>query len=177
MTLFTLTYKPKTTQDIIGQDKAIAQLKNFITNYKTQKKNAALVYGALGTGKTSSIYALATELGYDLIEINSSDARNKDAMDTFLKSTLGQQSLFMRPKIILIDEVDNLSGRYDRGGATIIAKALEKATFPVILTANDPFNSKLKALCKQSIMIEFGKVDYKTIFDHLKKICGIENIN
>jgi replication factor C large subunit len=177
MTLFTLKYTPLTTSEVIGQEKALIKLKSFVTNYKTQKKKAAFVYGALGTGKTSSIYALAKELNYDIVEINSSDARNKDAMQSFLSSTLGQMSLFMRPKIILIDEVDNLSGRYDRGGINILAKALAKAKFPVILTANDPFNSKHKALCKLSEMIEFEKVDYKIIFDHLKKICGIENIN
>ncbi len=176
MSLLTLKYTPKTSQDIIGQEDNIAKLKHFITNYKTIKKNAVFVYGPLGTGKTSAIHALAQELNYDLLELNSSDARNKDAMNSFLKSSLGQQSLFMRPKIILIDEVDNFSGRKDRGGLALLAKSLEKSSFPVIVTANDPFESKFKALRKVSLMVEFEKVSHAEIFLHLQMICQKEGI-
>ena len=170
------TYHPKKGEDIIGQEKGVALLKDFILNYKAQKKKVALVYGPIGCGKTSSVYALADELGFDLIEINSSQKRNKDAMEQFLKATLGQQSLFMRPKIILIDEIDNFSGRKDRGGIQMLIKCVEKAKFPVIMTANDPFDSKYSNLRKKSQMIEFQKINYMVIFEFLQSICQKENI-
>jgi replication factor C large subunit len=176
MTLLSLTYLPKSSQDIIGQDDNIAKIKHFITHYTTIKKKALFIYGPLGTGKTSTIHAIARELKYDLLELNSSDARNKDAMASFLSSSLGQQSLFMLPKIILIDEVDNFSGRKDRGGLALLAKSLQKSSFPVIVTANDPFESKFNALRKISLMLEFQKVPHTTIFAHLHSICQKEEI-
>src|SRR3989344_7299096 len=107
MTLFTLKYAPRNTSEIIGQGIAVAQLRDFILNYKQQKQRAALLYGPIGCGKTSSVYALAKELNYDIVEMNSSDVRNEENITSFLNSALVQQSLFFRPKIVLLDEIDN----------------------------------------------------------------------
>lgn len=181
--LFTFKYAPQNSTQIIGQDLALAQLKDFLVNYKNNLKNnknkhkAAFLYGPIGTGKTSSVYALAKELKCDLLEINSSDLRNDENMSSFLSASLGQQSLFFQPKIILIDEVDNISGTKDRGCIPAVARALEKATFPVIITANDPFESKFKDLTKNSLMIEYQKIPHKTIAAFLQNICQQEKIN
>ncbi len=176
MELFTVKYAPKNSNQVFGQELPLSQLKDFIVNYKQKSQKAALIYGPIGIGKTSSVYALAKELDYDLLEINSSDLRNKDAIGGFLRAALGQQSLFFKKKIILIDELDNFSGMKDRGGIQELAKCLAKSSFPVVMTANDPFDSKLKSLCKLSLMIEFNKPDYKTVAHVLKWICEQENI-
>lgn len=176
MTLFTLKYAPKNSSQIFGQQLAVSQLRDFITNYKQQKHKAALIYGPIGNGKTSSVYALAKELDYDILEINSSDLRKADAIRTFLDSALGQQSLFFKPKMVLIDEVDNVSGVKDRGCVPALIKAIQKSSFPVILTANDPFGSKLKALKKACQFIEYHKLQYKTISHCLQWVCEQEEI-
>ena len=126
MPLFTVKYAPKTTVEVIGQSLAVSQLKNFVLNYKQQKQKAALLYGPIGVGKTCSVHALAEELGYDLLELNSSDFRDEASVTSFLSAALGQQSLFFTPKMILIDEIDNISGREDRGCIGAVVKGLEK---------------------------------------------------
>ena len=176
MTLYTVKYAPTKGSEVIGQEKSVDLLRNFITNYKQMKNKVALVHGALGTGKTSSVYALAKELDLDLLEINSSDLRNKDAMGSFLKAALGQQSLFFKKKVILIDELDSLSGRKDRGGAQELAKAIENAAFPVVCTANDIDNPKLKAVKKKALCIEFPKANYKEIAEFLAEVCKKEEV-
>ena len=176
MTLFTLKYAPNNTEQVFGQDKAVLQLKDFVQNYKQRKEKAALIYGPIGNGKTSSVYAIIKELDYDILEINSSDLRNKKALGEFLRSAMGQQSLFFKPKVILIDEIDNFSGMKDRGGIPELAKALDKSSFPVIMTSNDPFDSKFKALRKKSLMIEYHKLEYRSVAHALKWICEQENV-
>ncbi|MFH0701847.1 MAG: replication factor C large subunit [Candidatus Woesearchaeota archaeon] len=176
MSLYSIKYAPQNSSEVVGQALAIPLLKDFIHNYKKQKKKAALIYGPVGCGKTSAIYALAKELKYDILEINSSDIRNEANMSSFLGSALGQQSLFFTPKIVLIDEIDNISGTHDRGCIPALVRALEKSSFPVILTANDPFDSKFSALRKACQMIEFGKLDYKIISQILIEICAKEKI-
>jgi len=167
---------PKNSAEIVGQEKALAELKEFIINYKKKKPRAAILYGPIGTGKTSSVYALAKELDYDLLEINSSDLRNAEKINSFLNSALGQQSLFFRPKLILIDEVDNLSGVKDRGCIPEIVKAIEKSLFPVIMTANDIYESKLKALKSKSALIEFPKIPNLAMVKALRAVCEQEGI-
>ena len=174
--LYITKYQPKTSNEVIGQDKAITQLKDFITNYKQKKQRAALLFGSIGVGKTCSVYALIKELDYDILEINSSDLRNQKNMTSFLNSALGQQSLFFRPKVILIDEIDNISGVKDRGAVPALVKAITKSSFPVILTANDPYNQKLKALRKCCQLIEYDKLGYKIVAGHLTNICNQEKI-
>ncbi|MBU1632282.1 MAG: replication factor C large subunit [Nanoarchaeota archaeon] len=176
MTLFTIKYAPKNSDQVFGQQKAVSELKDFIVNYKNKKLKAALLNGPIGNGKTSSVYALANELNYDLLEINSSDLRNAENIKSFLNSALGQQSLFFRPKMILIDEVDNVSGVKDRGCIPALVKAIENSHFPVVLTSNDIEDSKFKALKKSCQVIDYHKLQYRTISHALQWICEQENI-
>ncbi len=176
MTLFTLKYAPKNENQVFGQQLPLSQLKHFILNHKSQKQKAALIYGPIGIGKTSSVYALAKELNYDILELNSSDLRDEESMKSFLGSALGQQSLFFTPKIILIDEIDNISGREDRGCIPALVAAIEKARFPIIMTANDPFESKFKPLQKVSVMIEYHKPQYRTVASVIQWVCEQEHI-
>lgn len=176
MPLFTTLYAPKHSKGVFGQETAVSQLKNFIQNYKQQKQKAALLHGPIGCGKTSSVYAVAQELGYDILELNSSDYRDQASITSFLSSALGQQSLFFTPKLILIDEVDNLSGSQDRGCVSALLKGIEKSSFPVICTANDPTEDKLKPLLKSSLQIEYPKIEHKMIMALLKKVAEQQKI-
>lgn len=174
--LFTAKYTPTAISELKGQEMGVSQLKNYVLNYKQQKQKAILLWGPIGVGKTSSVYALAQELNYDLLEINSSDLRNQEEIKQFLDSALGQQSLFFKPKMILIDEVDNISGVKDRGCIPAILKGIEKSSFPVILTANDPFDQKFNDLRKACLLVGYPKLSYNQISELLKSICIKEKI-
>jgi len=173
---FTFKYRPKTTKEIIGQDEAIKKLKDFVVNFKKQKKNAALLYGPSGTGKTISAYAIAKELGLEILEVNASDVRNADEINSLLGSAIGQMSLFSKGKLILVDEIDGLSGTKDRGGLQAITKLIEKSSFPIILTATNPWDYKFNNLKRRTEMIEFIPLGYLSIFEILKNICSKEKI-
>lgn len=176
MSLFTYKYAPKNEHQIFGQDLAVSQLKHFILHYNQQKYRAALLLGPIGVGKTAAVYALAQQLNYDLLEMNSSEVRNEEAIKSFLNAALGQQSLFFRSKIILIDEVDNISGVQDRGCLPALLQAIEKSKFPVILTANDVEESKFKALKKASLLIEFPSLSHQVVKHGLEWVAQQEGL-
>ncbi|MBI2134365.1 replication factor C large subunit [Candidatus Woesearchaeota archaeon] len=173
---FTFKYQPKTSKEIIGQESAIKKLRDFVINFKKQKKNAALLYGPSGTGKTISAYAIAKELNLEILEVNASDVRNADQINSLLGSAIGQMSLFSKGKLILVDEIDGLSGTKDRGGLQAIAKLIEKSSFPIVLTATNPWDYKFNNLRRRAEMIEFAPLDYKDISIILKSICINEKI-
>jgi len=175
MTLVT-KYMPKSTAEIVGQDKALGELKSFLANWKPGK--AALLYGPPGSGKTSAIYALAAELGKDIFEVNASDSRNKAAVEETITAATKQESLlsFGKGKIVLLDEVDGLSGTKDRGATTSLKKVIEESRYPIIMTANDAYHKKLKDLRKKSVMIELAPLDHEAIAKRLKYICDKEKI-
>ena len=169
-------YIPKSTREIFGQDNSIRQLKNFIVNFSREKKNSALVYGQSGTGKTCSVYAIANELGYEVIEVNASEFRNAEQINLKVGNAIKQRSLFAGGKIILVDEIDGLSGHEDRGGIQAITKLMEDSTYPIIMTATNPFDNKFSSLRSKSNLIEFRQLDYLSIFKILKRICEHEKI-
>lgn len=165
-------YRPKNSEEIIGQNKAVEKLKKFMNS----GKKSALVYGPTGSGKTSSVYALAKEKGLEIVEVNASDVRNKDSINSLVGEASKQMSLFGKSKVILVDEIDGLSGRKDRGGVGAVLSVIKNSSFPVIMTANDPFSSKLSKLRKKAEMIPFHSLNYLSIFNVLKKICKEEGI-
>tara|TARA_Y100000310_G_C20700313_1_gene829097 strand:- start:3029 stop:4249 length:1221 start_codon:yes stop_codon:yes gene_type:complete len=173
---FITKYQPKRIKDIVGQNTAVQNLVDFITNFKAQKKKAVIVHGPSGSGKTSSIYAIADELGLEVMETNASDIRNKEEILQRVGEAVKQRSLFSRGKIILIDEIDGLSGTKDRGGATAIAKLINESFFPIVLTSFNPWNRKLSSLRSKSSLIEFKTLNYLSVFNVLKSICIKEGI-
>lgn len=173
---FTIKYQPKKTNEIVGQDDALRKLKGFVVNFKKQKKKAALLYGPSGVGKTISAHTLASELNLEILEVNASDVRNSEQIKSLVGAAAGQQSLFFRGKLILLDEIDGLSGHEDRGGLQAITDLIEKTSFPLVLTATNTWDYKFNKLRRISEMIEFVPLEYTTIFEILKKICISEKI-
>ncbi|MBU1246011.1 MAG: replication factor C large subunit [Nanoarchaeota archaeon] len=176
MKLWTKKYQPTKLKDVQAHEKAIYDLKDYVVNYKFQKKKAALIYGPTGSGKTCSVYALAKESDLEVVEMNASSFRNKDNINEIIGGSIGQASLFNKGKIILIDEVDGLSGMKDRGGVQALVTLLSKSSFPIILTANDPWQSKLSSLRMKCKMIEFQTLSYISIFNVLRKIATLEKV-
>lgn len=170
-------YKPETIADIQGQGKAIEALKEFISCYNRKDSKACILYGPTGCGKTISVYAVANELGIEVLEVNASDFRNKDQIESIVGTASKQMPLFSKGKIILVDEIDGLSGSKDRGGINALRNLLSGSSFPIICTATDPFSKKLASLRKESQLIEYHTLSYLSIANVLEKIAQQENID
>src|SRR3989344_4554215 len=165
-------YKPKKTQDIIGQDSAINELKSCI-----KSKKPVILLGKSGTRKASSVYALAKELNYEIVESNSGEIRNKEGIINFLGSASSQQSLFYNGKLILIDEIEGFAGNADRGGLNAITDIIKESSFPVILTCNDEQSKNFSSLKKFCKVISFEPLAYKVLFEFLKDVSRKESLN
>lgn len=173
---WTKKYEPKTVKDVTGQDKALNELKVFVNNFKSQKKRAALLYGPPGSGKTCSVYALANDLSLEIVEINASDVRNKAHINSIVGAATKQMSLFAKGKLILVDEVDGLSGTKDRGGLQALLKLISQTSFPVVLTITNPWDFKFNSLRNKTAMIQFHALNYLSVHNVLKRICKQEKI-
>ena len=168
-------HAPSTSGEVVGQAVGVASLRSFVSSFMRGQK-PLLLHGPPGTGKTASVYALAEELDLEVIELNASDARNKAAINELLGAALGQQSLFFKGKLILVDEADGLSGTKDRGGVQALLTLLKDARFPIVITANDIESRKLKALKKAAEPVAFGPLAAKDIVALLTRIANAEGI-
>ncbi|MBI2109945.1 replication factor C large subunit, partial [Candidatus Woesearchaeota archaeon] len=168
---WTEKYRPRTLNEVEGQRDALVLLKKLVA-----KNEVVLVYGPTGSGKTSSVYALANDLDLEVIELNASDFRNREQIESIIGNALKQYSLVAKGKIILIDEIDGLSGHGDRGGIGALAALLYDAKFPIVLVTIDPWDDKLGPLRKKSELVEFKQLDKDKIFNVLQMICSKEGI-
>ncbi|MGC9133197.1 MAG: replication factor C large subunit [Nanopusillaceae archaeon] len=170
-------YAPKHINEIINQSNAIGKIKEFIEKYPNVQKKALLLYGPPGVGKTSSIYAIANDLNYEVIEINASDTRNARRLHEKLDEAILGKPFFKKGRIILIDEVDGMVGFQDKGGIGAIINIIEKSRWPIILTANDPWDLKFRKLRDICNMIEYKKLSVTDIYRQLKRIAANEKLN
>ncbi len=140
-----------------------------------------LLVGPPGNGKTSTIYALAWQEGAVVVEFNASDKRNsriiREIVAEATKSvgfTLGGDPT--KPsRIVLLDEVDGLSGKEDRGGFSALIKLLDEVKVPIALTANIMHDPKVRYLMARSVTVFFDRpYDYqiKTLISRISKRIG-----
>ncbi|MCW1300873.1 MAG: replication factor C large subunit [Candidatus Nanoarchaeia archaeon] len=173
---FAIKHAPKSLREFGDQETAVKKAVDFIKNFKRMKRKALLFYGPPGTGKTCLAKILAREFGLELVELNASDKRDAAQIRRILGNAILQRSLSHRGKLILIDEVDGIHGIEDRGGVGEIIKLIQETPYPIILTANNPYDPKLRSLREYVELVEFKKIGKRDLRKILLRICRLENI-
>jgi replication factor C large subunit len=170
--LWTDKHKPKSLSGIVGQNKAVGEVLKWFDSFRPGK--ALLLYGPPGVGKTLLVELLAGKKQLNLIRLNASDKRAAKNIESFSETTISRD-MFLSGKLILIDEIDGISGG-DRGGVNALAKLIRKSKYPVFLIANDAYSLKLRPLRNYCKLIKFTKVPVPSITKRLKEICEAEGI-
>jgi replication factor C large subunit len=169
-------YRPAHLQDIVGNATAIRQIVAWATNW-TNKSKPLLLYGKPGIGKTSSAYALASDMKWDIVELNASDQRTAAVIERIAGAGSITASLTgSSRKLIVLDEVDNLQGTADKGGAKAIIECIRKAQQPMILIANDLYglSPEIRFRCEP---VQFKAIPARSIGPRLKYLCAAEKIS
>ena len=167
-------YRAKRYSDILHQEQAVTDIQKFLREFP--KKKAIILYGPAGTGKTSLAHAAAKENDLEVLELNSSDLRNRLKLEETLRPATQQFSLFKKGKILLMDEVDGVTGT-DIGGIPELVKLIHSTAFPIIMTCNDVWQSKLSPVRAKSKLVEMKALDLGTIISLLLKISEQEGFN
>jgi replication factor C large subunit len=156
---WTEKYRPKTTATILGNEETVGAFKAWVKQWTLKRKpsKACLLVGPPGVGKTTLARAAANDYGFNVVELNASDVRTEKAIKNTLAPAISSGNLDTfstgaRGNLVLLDEVDGVFGREDRGGLGAILMTIKNATLPVVLTANDVEDER---------------------FDDLKKACNV----
>jgi len=177
-TAWTVKYKPLSLKEIIGNSEAIRKLIDWVRSWEQgiPKKRAAFLYGPPGIGKTVTVEALANDYSMELVEKNASDYRTEEAVNRFAGLASQYKSFFAGKKIILLDELDGLTGTSDRGGVKAITEVAKTAQSPVVLIANSAYDPRFTNLRSHCLLIEFKKPAVGEVAKRLKRICDAEGI-
>ncbi|KAJ1922247.1 DNA replication factor C complex subunit Rfc1 [Mycoemilia scoparia] len=155
--LWTDKYKPKSIKEICGNKSGIEKIKIWLESWingRPNDKNAVLISGPPGIGKTTTAHLVAKSLGYDVLELNASDTRNKSSIERSLRDLTGNTSIasFLKSEsaplnkktAVIMDEVDGMSGG-DRGGTMELIQVIKKTKVPIICICNDRLSTKVRS--------------------------------
>jgi len=170
-------YRPKTLDDIVGQDNIIERLKAYV---KTKNVPHLIFAGPAGIGKTTSALALAREVfGEELWkqnfhELNASDERGigiiRGKIKDFARTApIGETQI----KIIFLDEADSLTPDAQAALRRTIEKYTRICRF--ILSVN--YSSKIiEPIQSRCAVFRFKPIKAEDIKKYIRKIATKEKL-
>ena len=153
---WTAKYAPMTVETV-PQPAVVKDVLAFMAAFP--KRRALLLVGPSGVGKTALVCALAAQQNLEIVETNASDFRTADEIEAKVGGAARQASLFGTKKLILVDEIDGISGTKDRGGIPALVKIIEKTAFPMILTASDISDKRYNPIAKLCSVVTVPPVE------------------
>jgi len=177
MTDWTETYRPTTLSEVRGNNKARDKLEEWAESWDDHRKSV-IVHGSPGVGKTSAAHALASDMGWPVMELNASDSRGADVIEKIAGEAAKSGTLTAGEagrRLVILDEADNFHGNADYGGSREVTRVVKDANQPIVLVANE-FYDMSQSLRNACETIEFRDVSKRSIVPVLRDICRREGV-
>jgi len=164
-------YKINSLNEIKGQEVAITALRSFVHHVnRAGKQKPLLVFGPTGTGKTVAVQTLVKESNWHAMEMNASNYRDKESIRAIVGSAMSSRNLFGVKTLIIMDEIDNLDMKFDKGAQAGISNLIGKSASPIIFIANDMWDQSISFLRGKTTPVEFKKVMPNVVLDVLRDL-------
>lgn len=185
---------------LIGNNSNVTKLKEFLqqwTRYMNQPssnkppfKRAALLSGPPGIGKSTTATLISELSGFNVVEFNASDVRNKAALEmkiSEMKNNTSMSQYFTKAKkgggaekkkrsLLVMDEVDGMSGNSDRGGIQILVSIIKETKIPIICMCNDGNHPKIRTLKNYCLSLGWRRPTAQQISGRMVQIAAKEGL-
>ncbi|KAK7037989.1 chromosome transmission fidelity protein 18 [Favolaschia claudopus] len=165
--------------------------------YRRPREKLLLLSGPPGLGKTTLAHVVARQAGYEVMEINASDARSGSVIDDRIRPALesGRAVGSTKPVLLVIDEIDGATGAGESSN-TFIHKLIQLTSDkprkknrkghdnnakrpilrPIICICNDQNAASLAKLRAVALQVRFVRpADVHTV-KRLREVCEIEGL-
>jgi replication factor C small subunit len=169
-------YRPKTLDEVAGQDEIIERLKAYV---RTKNVPHLIFAGPAGTGKTTSALALSKELFGDtwkqnLNELNASDERGigiiRGKIKNFARTAPFGKNRF---KIIFLDEADSLTP----DAQAALRRTIEKYTHICRFILSVNYSSKIiEPIQSRCTVFRFRPIKADDVKKYMRKIASNEKL-
>lgn len=187
-------YRPKTIEDVLGQQNAVSYINRMITSKNGKTPAALLLSGDTGVGKTTLSRIIGRYLNCDkgngcgkcsscklmdnnpeshrdFLDVNAADTRGIDDIRELVETS--RYSPTFKKRIILLDEAHQLTTQ----AANLLLKGLEEPpphTMWIIATSEP--HKLIKALVGRCVNLPLSRVDTEDLGSRLKYIAKKEGL-
>ncbi len=159
-----------------GRKKKLINVSNEEIEYSLRKGNL-LVSGSHGCGKSLIISIILNEYGYEVINLNMLDLKDKIDGELMSKFEMNYKIEGEKKPILLIDELESVITLNDKNGVFNIIKDNNfKRWMPIIIITNNQHNKQLSETKKISNEIKIFSPAQKEITKWVSNICDSEKI-
>ncbi|KAG1891416.1 P-loop containing nucleoside triphosphate hydrolase protein [Suillus subluteus] len=187
---------------VFGKKKSKKRMREDDENYNPDdeyhrpREKLLLISGPPGLGKTTLAHIVAKQAGYEIMEINASDARSAQVIDERIRPALESGSAVgsVKPMLLIIDEIDGATGGGDNSIGFV--NKLVSLTFdkpknkrkksdqkdkrpllrPIICICNDQNANALAKLRPHARQIRYTRLADSHIVKRLREICEFEGL-
>src|SRR6478672_7200732 len=169
-------YRPVKLEQVIDQKEIVNGLRNLIKNpYEIPH---LLFAGPAGVGETTAALCIARELlgeewRKNTLELNASDERGikmvRERVKEFAASIkLATDRDFDKPKIIILDEADEMTSEAQTALRRIIEDSARTTRFIIICNYLSQIIEPIQSRC---VVFRFVRLPKEEVTEHLKAIC------
>jgi len=169
-------YRPKTINEIISHAQNIETIKKLLMGSSLPH---LLFHGSSGTGKTSTIIALAKEIyGNNIrlmvMKLDASDDRGINSVREDIKGFAEKSNMFQKGvRLIILDEADSMTFDAQFALRRIIEKYSATIRFCLICNYENKIIPAIRSRCAN---FRFSNIDIKHICFKLNQIAKAENL-
>lgn len=169
--LFT-KYRPSSFDEVVGQDEAVALLQKQLADDKVRQ--AYLISGPHGTGKTTLARLLAKALGATDLDIYEQDAGSARGIDDVRRL---QEMAMLMPlggrRVFILDEAHQFTDAADNALLKILEEPPSSAIFVLCTTEPQKVKATVRSRCQQ---LKLKRPKPETVFALVKRIAVAEGI-
>ncbi|KAL8444506.1 hypothetical protein Emed_006203 [Eimeria media] len=188
-------YRPTKVVDLLTSEAESRSVLRWLLNWRRRipglTPKILLLAGPPGCGKTTLLHAAARHFGFDVLEVNASDARSSSQLLPLIKGVGSSGDCFYRhtssngskkkPVLLLLDEIDGLaqqggaSGDGDGGGDTATSGKKETVVDALVRLVQQR-DSKDKPLLKRPIACTCNNL-YARVLRRLRPVCEVISLS
>eukprot|EP00933_Yihiella_yeosuensis_P083007 TRINITY_DN97079_c0_g1_i1.p1 TRINITY_DN97079_c0_g1~~TRINITY_DN97079_c0_g1_i1.p1 ORF type:complete len:370 (-),score=65.82 TRINITY_DN97079_c0_g1_i1:165-1205(-) len=175
-------YRPSSLQELVAHEDIIRMIERMMNRKQLPHM---LLHGPPGTGKTSTITALAKTMYKEkyrsmTLELNASDARGIDVVRDQIKTFVSVKQLFAgtgnaegQPKLVILDEADNMTGTAQFALRRMIEQYAPNARFIMICNYSSKIIPALQSRCTK---LRFAPLTEEQILGRLHHVAKCEKL-
>jgi len=171
-------YRPAKLADVVGNEETLIRLQAIAEDGNMPN---LILCGPPGTGKTTSVHALAHQLlgdsyGVGVLELNASDSRGIDVVRNRIKGfAMNKVSLPAgRHKIVILDEADSMTGSAQQALRRTMEIYSNTTRFALACNISTKI---IEPIQSRAAILRYSRLSDVQVLTRIKHVCSAEEVS